>query len=119
MIVLFLAYITPVTLACFSPVLIVDCAELQRADSDMRLLDTLSKQTGYWPVFTFLKSMNNLIDLASVGLIGQNGVLNVLGGRHALTLMPNSWLEHFTSRPSQADPRSRWDGTPLHLLYSQ
>jgi hypothetical protein len=42
----------------------------------MRLIDTLSKQTGYWPVFTFLKSMNNLIDLASVGLIGQNGVLS-------------------------------------------
>ena len=57
-----------------SPVLVIDCAELQRADSDMRLIDTLSKQTGYWPVFTFLKSMNNLIDLASVGLIGQNGV---------------------------------------------
>ena len=75
-IVLFLVYITPVTRACYSPVLVIDCAELQRADSDMRLLDTLSKQTGYWPVFTFLKSMNHLIDLASVGLIGQNGVLS-------------------------------------------
>ncbi|KAH9180374.1 RNA12 protein-domain-containing protein [Lactarius sanguifluus] len=58
------------------PVLVIDCAELQRADSDMRLLDMLSKQTGYWPVFTFLKSMNHLIDLASVGLIGQNAGLS-------------------------------------------
>ena len=74
MIILLLADITPVTLAFYSPVLVIDCAELQRADSDIRLLDTLSKQTGYWPVFTFLKSMNHLIDLASVGLIGQNGV---------------------------------------------
>src|SRR6266702_1989699 len=99
-IVLFLAYFTLVTLACYSPVLVIDCAELQRADSDMRLLDTLSKHTGYWPVFTFLKSMNNLIDLASVGLIGQNGVLFgaiCSSGVHALILMPNSWLEHFTS----------------------
>ena len=95
--VLVLAYITPVTRAFYSPVLVIDCAELQRADSDMRLLDTLSKQTGYWPVFTFLKSMNHLIDLASVGLIGQNGVSNVLGGGHTLNLLPNSWLEHFTS----------------------
>ena len=47
----------------------------------MRLLDTLSKQTGYWPVFTFVKSMNHLIDLASVGLIGQNGVL--FGAKHS------------------------------------
>jgi hypothetical protein len=99
-IVLVLAYIIPVTRACYSPVLVIDCAELQRADSDMRLLDTLSKQTGYWPVFTFLKSMNHLIDLASVGLIGQNGVLSgakCSGGEHTLNLLPNSWLEHFTS----------------------
>lgn len=58
------------------PVLVIDCADLQRAGSDIRLIDTLSKQTGYWPVFTFLKSMNNLIDLASVGLIGQNAGLS-------------------------------------------
>jgi len=74
--VLFLAYMTLVILVSDSPVLFIDCAELQRADSDMRLVDTLAKQTGYWPVFTFLKSMNSFIDLASVGLIGQNGVLS-------------------------------------------
>ena len=58
-----------------SPMLIIDCAELQRANSDTRLIDALSKQTGYWPVFTFLDSMNNVIDLASVGLIGQKGTV--------------------------------------------
>jgi hypothetical protein len=58
-----------------SPVLIIDCAKLQRANSDARLVDGLSKQTGYWPVFTFLDSMNSLIDLASVGLIGQKGTV--------------------------------------------
>jgi RNA12 protein len=59
------------TFACDRPMLIIDCAELQRANSDTRLVDALSRQTGYWPVFTFLDSMNNVIDLASVGLIGQ------------------------------------------------
>ena len=29
--------------------------------------------TGYYPVFSFLSSLNGLIDLASVGLIGQKG----------------------------------------------
>jgi hypothetical protein len=62
-----------VTLVHNSPVLVIDCAELLRANSDTRLIETLSRQTGYWPVFTFLNSMNNLIDLASVGLIGQKG----------------------------------------------
>lgn len=57
-----------------SPVLSIDCAELQRASSDTRLIDALSRQTGYWPVFTFFTSMSNLIDLASVGLIGQKGM---------------------------------------------
>src|ERR1700759_5242223 len=54
--------------------LIIDCGELQKASSDTALLAGLAQQTGYWPVFTFLNSMNNLIDLASVGLIGQKGI---------------------------------------------
>ena len=37
------------------------------------MIGTLAKQTGYWPIFTFLNSMSNLIDLASVGMIGQKG----------------------------------------------
>jgi RNA12 protein len=71
-----LAYSALVTLVRTSPVLIIDCAELLRANSDTRLIEALSRQTGYWPVFTFLNSMNNLIDLASVGLIGQKGMLS-------------------------------------------
>ncbi|KAI0256515.1 RNA12 protein-domain-containing protein [Lactifluus subvellereus] len=58
------------------PVLIIDCAEILRANSDTRLIEALSRQTGYWPVFTFLNSMSNLIDLASVGLIGQKASLS-------------------------------------------
>lgn len=51
----------------------VDCRELYKAASDVQLVSELARQTGYWPAFTFLNSMNNVIDLASVGLIGQKG----------------------------------------------
>ncbi len=55
----------------FRKVLIIDIGELSKASSDAALVAALANQTGYWPVFSFLNSMNNLIDLASVGLIGQ------------------------------------------------
>ncbi|KAH9981472.1 RNA12 protein-domain-containing protein [Lactifluus volemus] len=58
------------------PVLIIDCTELVRTNSDTHLIRALSRQTGYWPVFTFLNSMSNLIDVASVGLIGQKASLS-------------------------------------------
>ncbi|KII88921.1 hypothetical protein PLICRDRAFT_590111 [Plicaturopsis crispa FD-325 SS-3] len=51
--------------------LVVDCAELHKATSDTQLVGALARQTGYRPMFTFLNSMNNIVDLASVGLIGQ------------------------------------------------
>jgi ABC-type ATPase involved in cell division len=54
--------------------LTIDCRALQNATSDSKLITALAKQTGYWPVFSFLNSFNQLIDLASVGLIGQKGV---------------------------------------------
>ncbi|KIY67682.1 exonuclease [Cylindrobasidium torrendii FP15055 ss-10] len=52
-------------------VLTVDCLALLKATSDTQLVDALANQTGYWPVFSFFNSVSNLIDLASVGLIGQ------------------------------------------------
>ncbi|KAF5324550.1 hypothetical protein D9611_004476 [Ephemerocybe angulata] len=52
-------------------VLYIDCRELQKQSSDSQLIGALANQTGYWPVFTLFSSMGNLIDLASVGLIGQ------------------------------------------------
>ncbi|KZO99417.1 exonuclease [Calocera viscosa TUFC12733] len=51
--------------------LTIDCAELCKATSDAALISELAKQTGYWPIFSMLSSINNLLDLASVGLIGQ------------------------------------------------
>ncbi|BEJ12329.1 hypothetical protein CspHIS471_0207890 [Cutaneotrichosporon sp. HIS471] len=53
------------------PSLVIDCGEVGKAKSDSSLVDGLAGQTGYWPVFSFLQNINGLIDLASVGLIGQ------------------------------------------------
>ncbi|KAJ6466338.1 RNA12 protein-domain-containing protein [Mycena sanguinolenta] len=51
--------------------LIIDCRALQNATSDAQVITVLARQTGYWPFFSFLGSIHHLIDLASVGLIGQ------------------------------------------------
>jgi len=51
--------------------LVIDCAEIARAKTDAALVNELANQTGYYPVFSFLSSINGLIDLASLGLIGQ------------------------------------------------
>ncbi|KAL5532911.1 YME2 [Sanghuangporus sanghuang] len=58
------------------PVLTVDCSELFKAHSDSALLSSLARQTGYWPVFPFINSLNNLIDVASMGVIGQKAGLS-------------------------------------------
>ncbi|KAF9557696.1 hypothetical protein CPC08DRAFT_640029 [Agrocybe pediades] len=56
--------------------LIIDCRQLNNAPSDAALVGALAAQTGYWPVFNFVNSMGNLIDLASVGLMGQKAGLS-------------------------------------------
>lgn len=70
----------------------INCAELDKAGSDSAMVQALARQTGYWPIFSFLSSMNSMIDLASVGLIGQKAgfststedqlkeILEVVGG---------------------------------------
>jgi len=57
--------------------LVIDCRKLNNASSDAALVGSLAAQTGYWPVFNFVNSMGNLIDLASVGLMGQKGILSL------------------------------------------
>ncbi|CCM03851.1 uncharacterized protein FIBRA_06000 [Fibroporia radiculosa] len=56
--------------------LVIDVAEISKASSDMTLVSKLAQETGYWPVFSVFNSLNNLIDLASVGLIGQKAGLS-------------------------------------------
>lgn len=43
---------------------------MKKAESDDKMVQELARQLGYFPFFGFLSSFNNLIDLASVGLIG-------------------------------------------------
>lgn len=52
---------------------IIDCRYLCNAPTDSALIGSLAAQTGYWPVFNSVNSLSSLIDLASVGLIGQKG----------------------------------------------
>ncbi|KAI6043026.1 RNA12 protein-domain-containing protein [Pisolithus marmoratus] len=56
--------------------LIIDYAELNKAPSDSRLVAALALQTGYRPIFTFLNSLNNLVDIATMGVIGQKAGLS-------------------------------------------
>ncbi|KAH9857835.1 RNA12 protein-domain-containing protein [Lenzites betulinus] len=56
--------------------MIIDVGVLSKASSDMTLVSGLASQTGYWPIFSFLNSINNIIDLASVGVIGQKAGLS-------------------------------------------
>ncbi|KAF8475410.1 RNA12 protein-domain-containing protein [Gautieria morchelliformis] len=55
---------------------LIDCAKIYAGGSDSAMVASLAEQTGYWPVFTFLNSVNSLIDLASVGLVGQKAGLS-------------------------------------------
>lgn len=57
--------------------LIIDVKLLNDASSDSAVVASLGKQTGYRPLFTFWNSISNLVDLASVGLIGQKGASTV------------------------------------------
>ncbi|EGG02361.1 uncharacterized protein MELLADRAFT_91482 [Melampsora larici-populina 98AG31] len=53
-------------------VLVIDCEKVCKdASSERRRVANLAKEVGYFPYFTFLGSINHLIDLGSVGLIGQ------------------------------------------------
>ncbi|GAA5970333.1 hypothetical protein JCM11641_001668 [Rhodosporidiobolus odoratus] len=53
-------------------ILTIDCDQLVKsARSDTKLVSELASATGYWPQFVLASSLNNMIDLAAVGLIGQ------------------------------------------------
>ncbi|KIJ34602.1 hypothetical protein M422DRAFT_70117 [Sphaerobolus stellatus SS14] len=54
--------------------MIINCSDIYAGASDAAKVKSLAEQTGYWPIFSFLNSFNNLIDLASVGLIGQKAL---------------------------------------------
>lgn len=51
--------------------MIIDCSQVAKAKSDAAVVSELADQTGYYPVFSFMGSISNMIDLAALGLIGQ------------------------------------------------
>jgi hypothetical protein len=66
------------TLYHFRRAVVIDCNVIYSSGSDTAMVTSLAEQTGYWPIFSFLNSVNNLIDLASVGVIGQKGAREIL-----------------------------------------
>lgn len=52
--------------------LTINCEEIARTtkNEEATLVPAVAKQVGYFPVFNWINSLNSLIDLASVGLIG-------------------------------------------------
>lgn len=51
-------------------VLTIDLARIGKV-AEVKLISEVAAELGYWPQFTALSSLNNLIDLVSIGLIGQ------------------------------------------------
>ena len=99
--------------------MIIDCAEMAKCKTDSALISSLADQTGYWPVFSFLSSFSNLIDLAAVGLIGQKagfskpveeqlrGMLDVVGV--ALKQVSVNSLQHAEDAKKCAQDKIRMD----------
>ncbi|ORY30013.1 RNA12 protein-domain-containing protein [Naematelia encephala] len=96
------------------PALVIDCAEIAKSKTDPAVMSALAEQTGYYPVFSFLSSLNGLIDLASMGLIGQKAgfstpvdqqlraILEIVGGA-LKDVSLNKREEHQQSMKHEAD----------------
>jgi hypothetical protein len=56
------------------PTITIDCAAIYNANSDAAVLRQMAAQTGYFPIFSGLAWVSSMIDLASIGLIGQKGM---------------------------------------------
>ncbi|GAA5900008.1 Yme2p [Sporobolomyces salmoneus] len=53
-------------------ILTIDCKKIcKAARTDTKLVSELASAVGYYPQFVLASSLNNMIDLAAVGLIGQ------------------------------------------------
>ncbi|MCJ1313236.1 mitochondrial escape protein 2 [Agyrium rufum] len=50
--------------------LVVDCKPIQEAHGDSATINAAAKEVGYRPIFSWMNSMNSLIDLAAQGTIG-------------------------------------------------
>lgn len=56
---------------------VIRCEELANARSESELLTNLAKQIGYIPLFQFMNTINNMVDVAITATTGQKaGKLN-------------------------------------------
>lgn len=70
--------------------MVIDCSKIYDANSDAGMVKSLARQTGYRPIFTFLDSLKHLMDIASVGIIGQKG--DSLSTPHVVVLINTAQL---------------------------
>lgn len=95
-------------------VLDIDCPELCRnARTDPKLVSELASAVGYWPQFVLGASVANMLDLASMGLIGQKaGFANDL----------QTQLKSVSAKPTEAGEcnsliaRDRWIDPRSHFV---
>ncbi|KAH3681708.1 hypothetical protein WICPIJ_007310 [Wickerhamomyces pijperi] len=52
-------------------VLYIDCDKLVKSRTDIQFISNASRQIGYFPVFPWLNTVSNMLDLAVQGLTGQ------------------------------------------------
>lgn len=57
-------------------ILYLDCDEIVKARSEAKLIDALATQIGYYPVFSWLSSISQFIDVGVQGLTGQKSGLS-------------------------------------------
>lgn len=53
--------------------LFIDCEELANARNQSDMINILAKQVGYFPVFTWISSINNVLETVVVATTGQKG----------------------------------------------
>ncbi|KAM0787058.1 hypothetical protein ACM66B_006321 [Microbotryomycetes sp. NB124-2] len=91
-------------------VLEIDCQELcKNGRSDTKLVSELASATGYRPLFVLGSSINNMIDLASMGLIGQKA-----GFASSLDSQLKSILEVTSSALSKIAKEARAKASAAH-----
>ncbi|KAF8519313.1 RNA12 protein-domain-containing protein [Hysterangium stoloniferum] len=91
--------------------IVIDCQEIYSRGTDAVMVKSLADQTGYWPMFSFLNSFYNLVDLASVGLIGQKaGLSSSLEDQvsRVLGVVGQGLRRVSSSRRKEAERRIEW-----------
>lgn len=70
--------------------IVIRCDELANARSEGEVLSNLAKQVGYIPLFQFMSTLNNMMDMAITATTGQKAG-EYFSFAKAKLLTPSSW----------------------------